>query len=226
MNLKKYFTIWWIPLISYLFIFGIFALGCILQRDWIIDAFIYLFFINIFGVIISCIVQIFLKKWWFIIPQIIITGLLFFYVSFIFTFSPPDYYGVHKDIPEGIKIYEPINRDINDTDFLNHQLVLSSSFQPGIYTYYTNYIPNGLGYFYIKVFEITTNDRLSKERIKERSKIKIDKLNTELHSGRFTIYEGDWGYKYGSRIELWLQPNKGKEFKVTERNYIVEGWMR
>lgn len=41
------------------------------------------------------------------------------------------------------------------------------------------------------------------------------------------IYEGSWGDKYGARIELWFEPlNGSKDYKITERNYIVEGWMR
>jgi len=83
------------------------------------------------------------------------------------------------------------------------------------------------GYFYIKAFELTSNDRLSGDRMKERSKIKVKTLGKEQYEGEFTIYEGSWGDKYGSRIELWFQPSKGKnEYKITERNYIVEGWMR
>jgi hypothetical protein len=46
-----------------------------------------------------------------------------------------------------------------------------------------------------------------------------------------TIFElvggiGSWGDKYGARIELWFEPLNGNNYKITERNYIVEGWMR
>ena len=47
-----------------------------------------------------------------------------------------------------------------------------------------------------------------------------------IYSAEFTIYEGSWGDKYGARIELWFKPDNGKEFKVNQKNYIVEGWMR
>ena len=226
LKFKKYFIVWWIPILTYILIFGVFILGCALQRDWIIDTFLILFFINILGVFISSIVQIFIKKWYFIIPQIGISIILYLWVSIVFTFSPPDYYGAHKKIPDGIEIYEPIENKPTEKDFINHNLVVSSSFQPGIYNYHTNYITTEFGYFYIKVFEITSNDKLSQERIRERSKVKVDDLEIKIQTGRFTIYEGDWGHKYGSRIELWFQSNNGKEFKVSERNYIVEGWMR
>ncbi|WP_348636566.1 hypothetical protein QLS71_015380 [Mariniflexile litorale] len=43
----------------------------------------------------------------------------------------------------------------------------------------------------------------------------------------FTIYEGDWGKPYGARFEVWFKPdNGGKEVKLLEKNYIIEGWMR
>ena len=107
------------------------------------------------------------------IPQIGISFLLFKFFSFIFMYSPPDYYGTHKKIPEGIEIYESIEKEPTENDFINYDLVLVNSFQPGIYGYYTDYNPTELGYFYIKAFEITSNDNLSEERIKERSKIEI-----------------------------------------------------
>ena len=60
----------------------------------------------------------------------------------------------------------------------------------------------------------------------DRSKIIIDTLNRDLHSGEFTIYEGSWGDKYGARIERWYEPNTGKSYQVAVKNYIVEGCMR
>ncbi|WP_156027019.1 hypothetical protein [Sporocytophaga myxococcoides] len=51
-------------------------------------------------------------------------------------------------------------------------------------------------------------------------------MEPKIYEGAFTIYEGSSDDKYGSRIELWYQPLNGKEYKVTERNYIIEGWTR
>ena len=77
-------------------------------------------------------------------------------------------------------------------------------------------------------FEVTDirNWKLNDDEPNVVVKVKVDDLEIKIQTGRFTIYEGDWGHKYGSRIELWFQSNNGKEFKVSERNYIVEGWMR
>ncbi|MBS7788309.1 hypothetical protein KIH23_13455 [Flavobacterium sp. CYK-55] len=107
-----------------------------------------------------------------------------------------------------------------------NDFALASISQPGIYNYYTNYKPNQKGMFFIKAYEITSNDRLSGNRMTERSKIVVNDFGKNLYSGEFTIYEGSWGDKYGARIELWYKPQNGKEYKLIQKNYIVEGWMR
>ena len=233
MNLKKvkniffkYFKVWWIPIVSNLIPFSLFLLGNILKNDSIISISLIFFFVNIIGNLISGMVQIFIKKWFFLIPQILISGFLFVFVSIIFTFSPPDYYGANKEIPKDIEICEPVETEPTEKDFGEFDLVLASSFQPGIYNYFTNYKPTEKGNFYIKAFEVTSNDHLSAERMKISSKVSVENLEPKLYSGEFTIYEGSWGDKYGARIELWFEPLKGKDYKITERNYIVEGWMR
>jgi hypothetical protein len=225
-SIKKYFTIWWIPIISYLLPVIIYISGTLLKSDDIIDFALIIFYVNILGNVISSIVQIAIKKWFFIFPQIIVSGLLFFYVSILFLCSPPDYYGANKTIPKNIKIEYPTQKEISENELLKNDFKLASISQPGIYNYYTNYEPKELGTFYIKAFEITSNDRLSEERMTERSKVKIENLNEKIHSGEFTIYEGSWGDKYGARIELWFKPQNKKEYKITEKNFVVEGWMR
>ncbi len=201
--------------------------GSILERDWIIDLSLILFFANILGNLISSIVQVVIKKWYFVILQIGISISLFYYVSITFTYSPPDYYGVHKTIPEGIEIYEPIEREPTEEELKKYNLILSHWSQPGIYKYFTDYKTSEFGNFYIKAFEINSNDKLSEERIKIHSRVKVENMETKLYSGEFTIYEGSWGDKYGARIELWFEPSTGiKDYKITERNYIIEGWMR
>jgi hypothetical protein len=226
-NIKKYFIIWWIPIAANLVAIAIFVLGSIFERDWIIDISLMVFYLNIIGTIISSIVQIINRKWFLIFPQLGITAFLFYYVVIIFTYSPPDYYGANKVIPENINFSIPLDSLPSNKDFEMSDLILSNYSQPGIYKYYTDYRPKEEGHFYIKAFETTSNDRLSEDRMKERSKIEVDKLETQRYEGEFTIYEGNWGDKYGSRIELWFQPLNGhQEYKITERNYIIEGWQR
>ena len=224
--IKKYFGIWWIPIISYLIPILIFIIGNTLKNDDVIDYALIMFYINILGNIISAVVQIVIKKWYFIIPQFLITLLLFSYVSIIFSFSPPDFYGANKTIPKNIKFEKQDERELTNADLKTNDFKLASISQPGIYQFYTNFRPKEKGYFYIKAFEITSNDRLSEERMLERSKIVVDNLATTFFTNEFTIYEGSWGDKYGARIELWYKPDNGNEFKVNQKNYIVEGWMR
>ena len=224
--LKKYFIIWWIPIVAYIIPFLIYALGTLLKNDDVIDTALIFFYLNILGNLVSSIVQIYIKKWFFLIPQILTSSCLFFSVSVYFTFSPPDYYGANKTIPKNIRFDKPLNRELKASDLQKNDFELAEISQPGIYNYYTNYQPKELGKFFIKAYEITSNDRLSEERMTDRSKIIIDSLNQDFHSGEFTIYEGSWGDKYGARIELWYEPNTGKSYKVAVKNYIVEGWMR
>ena len=223
---KKYFTVWWIPLIAYLLPFSIYILGTFLKSDDVIDWGLLVFYVNILGTLVSSVVQISIKKWYFIFPQIIISAVLFFSASVLFTFSPPDYYGANKTIPKNIKFEKPLERELSAKDLQLNDLKLTAISQPGIYQYYTNYQPKELGAFYIKVYEITSNDRLSEDRLTERSRIIVENLSNKVHSGEFTIYEGSWGDQYGARIELWYEPENGKTYKITDRNYIVEGWMR
>jgi hypothetical protein len=54
----------------------------------------------------------------------------------------------------------------------------------------------------------------------------MDKGNSQ-YERPFTIYEGDWGKPYSARFEIWFIPdNGGKERKLVEKNYKVEGWQR
>ncbi len=182
---------------------------------------------NIIGTIISSIVQIVMMKWYFTFPQLGIAAFLFYCVGILFTYSPPDYYGANKIIPEDIEFSEPLDSLPANREFELYDLILTSKGQPGIYKYYTDYKPKETGYFYIKSFEITSNDRLSEDRMKRESRVNAEDLELQKFEGNFTIYEGDWGDKYGSRIELWFQPSNGnKEYKIAERNYIIEGWQR
>ena len=108
-HIKKYFTIWWIPIATNILAIGIFFLGTLFKRDWIIDASLIVFFVNIIGTIISSIVQIVIRKWYFIFPQLGLGAFLFYYTVIIFTYSPPDYYGANKEIPENIDFSEPLD---------------------------------------------------------------------------------------------------------------------
>ena len=153
----------------------------------------------------------------------------------------PDKYADKLIIPKNIKIYLP-----SDTSFSAKQLdttpdfQLYNSFQPGLYSYsiWTKRIDSG--YCYLKAYEVTHNDPLSVDRLKERSRIEVfnpsDTLkrfemnndNDNYNSKKsFTIYEGDWGKPYAAKFEVWYVPaNGGGERKLIEKNFKIEGWMR
>ena len=225
--INKYFTIWWIPIVSYLVPLIIYFFGNLMKSDDIIDGALIIFYLNILGNLVSSIVQIVIKKWYFIFPQLLASSILLLYAITILTFSPPDFYGATKTIPKNIRFERPFEREFSENDLNKSNFILTSISQPGIYNYYTNYQPKELGSFFIKAFEITSNDRLSEERMTNRSQILVENLNRQVYSGEFTIYEGSWGDKYGARIELWYKPANGNsEYKITQKNYIIEGWQR
>lgn len=198
----------------------------ILKKENIVNLSLAVFYFNVLGNIISAIVQIVIKKWYLLFPQIIVSAFLFFSVSVYFIFSEPDFYGAYKTIPKNIKFEIPVDRELKEEDLKQNDFRLAEIWRPRIYHFYTNHHPKEAGYFYIIAFETTSNDRLSAEQINERSKIVVENPKAQMYSGDFTIYEGSWGDKYGARIELWYKPNNKTEYKIIEKNYIVEGWMR
>lgn len=218
---------WLVPIALNFFVVLLFISGLLLKQDKIIDVSLFIYLLNIPFTIISSVIQLRKRKWYYLFPQIGFLPILFVILVFIFTFSPPDFYGVHKKIPEGIFISEPLTSKPPQELFNANHLIVSCIDQPGIYTYYTDYIPQEDGYFYIKAFEINSNDELSKNDIMDKSKVFSEKMNSHIKEGTFTIYEGSWGDKYACRMELWFHPlSKKTAFKIEERNYIIEGWQR
>jgi len=139
------------------------------------------------------------------------------------------------ELPKNVKLELPIDFENGEQDEIalqnlrpyNLKFVLVNSFQPGIYSYYLWFNAKEKGTVYIKAFEITNNDPLSVKRLKQRSAVKVDSGNLKLYNQEFTIYEGDWDYPYGARIEVWFKPESGsKEYKLLQKNYKIEGWMR
>lgn len=238
-NLKKYFGVWWKPMLTFIIVIGIYFFGLMAEIKLIYDTFEWLILILILLILVSVVYQFINRKWYFGLLQIVLTfGILFFF-SFFLMYYPNDFFADNLKIPNDIEFQKPIELDtyINPkakdslvkADNSNLSFELANFFQPGIYEYYFWYNPTELGFIYLKAIEITQNQELSVERLRNNSVIEITELNNKvnLYTKEFTIYEGDWGKPYGSRIELWFKPKEGKsEFKLTEKNYIIEGWMR
>jgi len=240
------FEKWWRPVL----VFGLTALIMVLCELTNIhklqDYSFLLFLLGFFGLIISTIYQLVKRRWLFAILTTTIIGVslvaFFFYSIALFwkDQSMPDTYADNLTIPNDIKIYLP-----SDSSFSSKSLdtlpnfQIYNSFQPGLYSYavWTKKIESG--YCYLKAFEVTQNDPLSADRLKERSRIKVfnssdttamfEMTAREGYSaeGDFTIYEGDWGKPYAARFEVWFVPdNGGKERKLIEKNFKIEGWQR
>lgn len=209
----------------------------------------FVFGLGLLATLISAFYQLSKKKW----LRSIITFFLFgaticvfsFYVLILFFIeqSTPDTWADNLTIPKNIQIDNPVdldyyakfesqrpdsitNRSVEKIDFQ-----LYNSFQPGLYEYdfWIGKIEKGT--IYVKAFEITQNEPLSKDRLQRSSSVKIfnptniiKKFST---TDDFTIYEGDWGKPYGARFEVWFKPENGKaERKLFSKNYKIEGWMR
>ncbi len=108
---------------------------------------------------------------------------------------------------------------------------LTKSFQGGLYNARIRCNPGTPGRVYLKAFEITRNERLSKDELKKATNEWVgwsdDPAEQFLSETHFTIYEGDWGQYYGARFEVWFEPDDHSgERKLLERNFKIEGWMR
>ena len=238
--MKELFTYcfdkWWRPILFFGLTVGLFVIGELIEKPLIQNIFFYLFGLGLLGLLVSTIYQFAKKRWTFAILTAVLIGfvlVVFFFYSiemFLKIQSEPDTYADNLKIPTNIQINQPLDQEepaqINDTDFY-----LYNSFQPGLYQYSFWIKRIEKGTIYLKAFEITQNNPLSANRLPERSSLIIDNPTDSIikfsSSTDFTIYEGDWGKPYAARFEVWFKPDKGgRERKLIEKNYKIEGWMR
>jgi len=221
---NQYFEKWWIPVLVYLGIFAIFFIGAKLERNWIINFSGILVIINFLASTITGIRCIKKGKWYFLFP-IMGVGLIVVVSTFIlFAIGNIDYYGANKKIPENIKIYDPYNFSPKSVKYLNSNSGLRISGYGGSYSFYIKYSFKEKGNFYLKAYEITSNERLSEKKLNKRL-YSVNTLEEKLYKGYFKIYEGSQNHQYACRIELWFKPLDDKdEYKVTEQNFKITGW--
>ncbi len=110
-------------------------------------------------------------------------------------------------------------------------LILTDSFQGGIYQGDIICNPGEPGNIYLKAYEITKGTPLSAVRLENNTLCRMGYSDNpaELFTANvnFTIYEGEWNEFYGARFEVWFQPDSGQpERKLVEKNYKIEGWTR
>lgn len=156
-------------------------------------------------------------------------------------FAPrSDDFGRKHRIPDGLEYNIPFDVHSDSTVIIDSldtasYLQIWNGPQGGCYKYDFYYGPLPAGEVFLRCYEATKDIRLSAktawgDRIYESSKVAIDSSSSFsklVNQQQFTIYEGDWGDYYAARIEVWHKDAKsGKETKLMEKVYQVEGWMR
>lgn len=236
---------WWIPPIV---LAALMVLDCIIMiaNLSVIVAFAdCLSLCTVIFILVSWVVLLISKQWKKCLYSFLITILVVCALSipmvFINLYAPiPDDFGRKHSIPDGLEYTIPFEEysdpaaviDSLDTDTY---LQIWDYFQGGIYKYDFYYGPLPAGEIFLRCYEATKDIRLSAktawgDRIYKESKVAIDStsyFSKLVDKQRFTIYEGDWGDYYAARIEVWHKDAKtGKETKLMEKVYRVEGWMR
>lgn len=103
--------------------------------------------------------------------------------------------------------------------------------QGGIFDIYAGVNPGEPGKCYLKVFDTSTGNRLSEDRLIRASNERVgwspDCERRFLYNSIVTIYEGDWDHSYEARFELWFKPNgDGSERKLLDLTRAIVGWKR
>lgn len=207
----------------------------------------YLVVIAWIGLLISSIYLLSHRKWvqgifngvcFLVIGAIVSFFIAVFWIWFDSNFHP-DKYADNLTIPTDITISTPIDSSTNQRrDSVANEkksevdFVLYSAFQPGLYEYDVWLGKMDSGTVYLKVYEITHNDRLSERSLATHKESILRVANSSDSLRRFgtkeyfKIYEGDFGKPYAARFEVWYKPDNGNERKLIEKNYKIEGWMR
>ena len=183
----------------------------------------------------------FILKYWWIPLTVIAVFALSIIMGFLSLFAPSsDDFGRKHSIPDGLEYTIPFDEYSNPSvviDSLDADTYLQiwNGSQGGIYKYDFYYGALPAGEISLRCYEATKDIRLSANtdwgvRIYESIKVAIDSTSSFsklVNKQGFTIYEGDWGDYYAARIEVWHKDAKtGKETKLMEKVYRVEGWMR
>ena len=183
----------------------------------------------------------FILKYWWIPLTVIAVFALSIIMGFLSLFAPSsDDFGRKHSIPDGLEYTIPFDEYSNPSvviDSLDADTYLQiwNGSQGGIYKYDFYYGALPAGEISLRCYEATKDIRLSAktawgDRIYESSKVAVDSTSSFsklIDKQGFTIYEGDWGDYYAARIEVWHKDAKtGKETKLMEKVYRVEGWMR
>ena len=168
-----------------------------------------------------------------------------FFALIMSLFSPEnDPFGKEHPIPIDLECNIPLANELIDfekyeysyeeatIDSLNSDtwLQIWDGSQGGIYEYdfYHPQLANGT--VYLRCYEVTENIALSDKEVKNNSEVAVTShrhFEKLADKQEFTIYEGDWEDYYAVRVEVWHHDNAtGKERKLMQKIYRMEGWMR
>lgn len=191
---------------------------------------------------ILMLVLLYYKKWrsltiTMIAGFVVYGGVTLWFISIFSIFYPYDNFSDDLDIPPGIAISEPKGQwsdNVRPDSILKLKRTkadfeLYNGMQPGIYEYDVWLPKIDSGTVYLKMYEVTQNYRLSKHDVKETEVRVGNTTDSLLRFGTkddFMISEGDWGEPYAARFEIWYRPDHGKERKLLQKNYKLEGWQR
>jgi hypothetical protein len=194
------------------------------------------------AMITSWIILLIFKKWWrflcsFILGALTVTYFLYqLNIAIGLAFNPgPDDFGKEHPIPASLAYNIPLMDGEDATALVDSTesdtfLQIWNDFQGGMYMYDFYHPALEEGWIYLRCYEATENIPLSPERISEASMVatpSTTSFSKVVEKQCFTIYPGDWGDYYAARIEVWHKDAKtGKERKLMEKVYRVEGWMR
>lgn len=230
-HIRTYINSWWLPILSYIGILIFYVIGLRNGSRLIFKVFPFVTTILGFALSVSIFKILFSRKWYTVIVQLLI-GLLSTLV-FIVMFNPRNLLFSNLDIPEDIECTKPIemNSKTNIDSLLNlneynKKLFLVSCGQLGMYKVFTKLKIKEDGQIYLKAYEDVGNIQLSAAKLRARTKTNIFKDQIIDYTPEFTIYEGAWESYYVGRIELWFIPSSGKEYKLNEELFLIEGWIR
>lgn len=194
------------------------------------------------AMITSWIFLLILKKWWrflcsFILGALTVTFFIYILMTGIkLSFNPgPDDFGKEHPAPAWLDYNLPLEEGEEppypiDSIASNSWLQIWNDVQGGMYMYDFYHPALEEGWIYLRCYEATENIPLSPERISAASMVatpSTTSFSKVVKKQNFTIYPGDWGDYYAARIEVWHKDAMtGKERKLMEKVYRVEGWQR
>ena len=108
----------------------------------------------------------------------------------------------------------------------NEKIVVTGSGYNG-YQFYYSHKKDEEGEIFIRGFESEREIELMKELLPERTRKAIKNANGEwnFYHSETPIHEGTFEKFYPVRFELWFKSkNGGKKYKLTDVEYLIDGW--